>query len=485
LGCSGPRAAKVFVFVAALAALTGGWTLLGAPAPPAAAARPPAVARPLSAQLGGGYWGAPTAGYWVVAADGTAYNFASAFYGDGRSLPLAAPLVGAAADADGSGYWLVGADGGVLSFGSAGFYGSAVPFHPAAPIVGMAAAPDGKGYWLVGADGGVFSFGSAGFYGSAVPYHPLAPIVGMAANPDGSGYWLVGADGGVFSFGSAGFYGSAVPYQPLAPMVGLAAAPNGGGYWLVGRDGGVFSFGAVPFLGSAAGMGATAPVVGIAATGGAHLLPPSASGYDISQFQCPAYAGESPPPPPYAFGVTEVSGGAIDQAQPPGCYAEEAAWAGPNQLAYIFMDPPPAGTTDYYGYGYSWAQHWVAVAAAAGTHPLMWFLDVEFAGGWATDSGSQYDNSQEILGALEGLRAVGAVPGVYSTHLQWRQITGNLLSLPGLPIWMAGASDQTQALAFCSGEYSLFNGDYKAFAGGTVLMSQVAGGTYDVDYSCP
>ena len=45
----------------------------------------------------------------------------------------------------------------------------------------MAATVDGGGYWLVGADGGVLSFGDAGFHGSAAGVDLGAPVVGMTA----------------------------------------------------------------------------------------------------------------------------------------------------------------------------------------------------------------------------------------------------------------------------------------------------------------
>src|SRR5581483_9773229 len=82
------------------------------------------------------------------------------------------------------------------------------PVHLTSPVSGMALAPDGAGYWLVGSDGGVMTYGDAGFAGSAGGMHLSAPVVAMAAAPDGAGYWLVGSDGGVMTYGDAGFAGS-------------------------------------------------------------------------------------------------------------------------------------------------------------------------------------------------------------------------------------------------------------------------------------
>jgi hypothetical protein len=101
----------------------------------------------------------------------------------------------------------------------------------------MAATPDGRGYWLVGSDGGILTYGDAGFFGSAGGLHLSAPVVGMAATQGGGGYWLLGADGGIFTYGDARFSGAAAGAP--APLGGagytdLAGRP-GGGYWLLGQ----------------------------------------------------------------------------------------------------------------------------------------------------------------------------------------------------------------------------------------------------------
>ena len=118
------------------------------------------------------------------------------------------PIVGGAADATAAGYWVVAANGSVFNFGAAQLYGTENGKALDGRIVGMAATPTGRGYWLVGSDGGVFAFGAAQFYGSEGGKALLGPIVGIAATSTGKGYWLVGSDGGVFAFGTAGFHGS-------------------------------------------------------------------------------------------------------------------------------------------------------------------------------------------------------------------------------------------------------------------------------------
>jgi len=124
-------------------------------------------------------------------------------------------------DSTGYGAWGVSPWGAVVAVGDAPYFGEMqrcttsdpttglLNLAPAAPIVGIAATPDNGGYWLAGADGGVVTFGDAGFYGSAGALHLVEPVVAIASTPDGKGYWLLAADGGVFTFGDAGFYGSA------------------------------------------------------------------------------------------------------------------------------------------------------------------------------------------------------------------------------------------------------------------------------------
>src|SRR6266513_2215722 len=73
----------------------------------------------------------------------------------------------AASGAPTKGYWFVAADGGIFSYGDAPFYGSTGAIRLAKPIVGMAATPTGRGYWFVASDGGIFNYGDAQFFGSA------------------------------------------------------------------------------------------------------------------------------------------------------------------------------------------------------------------------------------------------------------------------------------------------------------------------------
>jgi hypothetical protein len=464
--------------------------------------------------------GAPTdsgQGYWMVGSDGGIFAFGdAAFHGSTGGIALVKPIVGMAADPATSGYWMVASDGGVFAFDAA-FHGSTGGIRLTQPVVGMAPTPTGNGYWLVASDGGVFAFGDARFFGSTGGIRLNRPIVGMAATSDGKGYWLVASDGGIFAFGDARFRGSTGGVRLNAPVVSMSATPDGNGYWLAASDGGVFNFGDAPFIG-AAGTNGSPPIVAILSTADGLPFPPGATGYDVSQFQCTDYpnhrSGLPANHPPVA--IVQVSGGAINQSQPPTCYPLEAQWAGPNISAYVFMNPLPAQappeslsgpagncqvgdiSCESYNFGWSWARHWVSYAHNDNTHPTLWWLDVEFNGGWNTSAAAQPTNAREIAGAVAGLRSAGVTPGIYSTNTQWTDITGNQVSFPNIDLWVPGAEavngGSFSATSFCSIPAQPVQpgnptSDYAPFAGGTTVLVQYGYGVnpqpeFDEDYAC-
>jgi hypothetical protein len=443
-------------------------------------------------------------GYWMVASDGGIFSYGDAdFYGSTGGVRLNRPIVGMAADPGTSGYWLVASDGGIFSY-DAPFEGSTGGVRLNQPVVGMAPTPSGHGYWLVASDGGIFAFGDARFFGSTGAVHLSQPIVGMAATPDGGGYWLVASDGGIFAFGDAHFYGSTGGVHLDAPVVGMQANADGDGYWLAARDGGVFTFGDAPFVGSA-GTNGSPPIVGIMATQHGYPFPPGATGYDVSQWQCSMYnPGSSLPPNGSAVAIAQVSGGALNQAQPQGCYTMEANWAGPNLSAYIYMNPLPATapqesltgpagncdagnlTCESYNFGFYWAQYWVNYARDSGTSPSQWWLDVETTNsGWNLAPSAQPANAQVIAGAVAGLQSKGVSPGIYSTHLQWGEITGYRVNFANIPLWVPGAGTLANAATFCTSP----DPDHAPFAGGHTVLVQYGYGVspapqFDQDYAC-
>jgi hypothetical protein len=464
--------------------------------------------RPLARPVVGGASTANGLGYWLVASDGGIFAFGDAgFAGSTGGIRLNRPIVGMAADPATGGYWMVASDGGVFSF-RAPFFGSTGGIRLAKPIVGMAVTPDAKGYWLVASDGGVFSFGDAGFFGSTGNVRLAQPVVGVAATPSGRGYWLVASDGGIFTFGDARFDGSTGKVRLFKPIRGMAATSDGGGYWLVASDGGMFTFGDAPFLGSTGSAPGPAPIVAVVTTRHGYPFPPGATGNDIAWPQCPVNGGTIPPAH-RLVSIVQVSNGSMNDPNANPCYRPEAAWAGSNMSAYIFVDglPSPAPSESLsgpagvchgsvacqsYNFGYWWAVHWVNYSRSLGINPTLWWLDVETDGSWNLSSSAQPSNARVIAGAVAGLRVTGGMAGIYATAYQWGVITGSNVSFPGIPLWVAGAGNVSggsySAETFCSGPVA----QHEPFAGGSVVLVQYGyapfytGPTsrYDQDYAC-
>jgi hypothetical protein len=120
-------------------------------------------------------------------------------------------------------------------------------------------------------------------------------------------------------------------------------------------------------------------------------------------------------------------------------------------------------------FGYYWTQHWIAYSRSLGITPILWFLDVESGEGFGSDFAS---NNAVINGAIAGIRAFRDTPGIYSSALQWGQITGNQASYPGISLWTPGATtlsnDPKSAMALCTGTVP----NYGPFAGGTLNLVQ-------------
>jgi hypothetical protein len=430
-------------------------------------------------------------GYWMVASDGGIFTFGDAtYYGSTGGIRLNRPIVGMAVTPSGHGYWLVASDGGIFSFGDATYFGSTGGIRLNQAIVGMAATSTGGGYWLVASDGGIFSFGDAAYFGSMGGIRLNQPIVGMAATSTGSGYWLVAADGGIFSFGDATFYGSTGGIKLNQPIAGMAGTPSGHGYWLVASDGGIFAYGDAPYLGSMGGKVLNRPIVALGVDPIGDPYPRGTTGYDISFPQC----GQTYPAPPYRVAVVGINGGRPYTPNP--CLASEAAWAGPSLTVYVNVGPlnsgdpaalhgpagscaPPDSTCQAYNWGWNAAVYDAAAAIKAGVAASVWWLDIEFANGWKTSPQDQAENARVIQGTIDGLRAQGDLPGIYSTSYQFGLIAGSQY-LPQVPLWVAGAADASQAPGFCDPSH--------AFGGGQIWLTQWTGqvgqSTFDQDYAC-
>lgn len=114
----------------------------------------------------------------------------------------------------------------------------------------------------------------------------------------------------------------------------------------------------------------------------------------------------------------------------------------------------------------------VTVAGTAGSYP--WWLDVETANTWQSDTAM---NVADLQGMVAALQADGAgTVGVYSTSAQWGTITGGAASgsLAGVPDWIPGARNLSGAQADCA---------LASFTGGSVTVTQWFSHP-DGDYAC-
>ncbi len=230
---------------------------------------------------------------------------------------------------------------------------------------------------------------------------------------------------------------------------------------------------------------------------------PSSQGFDISFPQC---GGPEPAAP--AFAIVGVNGGRAFTANP--CLAREYIWAlgaaSPVQPRVGFYmntgNPgpqasanwPPAGTMNpracdgswsidcAYDYGWFAARDAYARAhAAAGETAALahWWLDVEVANSWSTDTTS---NAASLAGAIDYLRSVNvAVTGIYALGADWEEIVGaasaadprNAPFAP-LPNWRPGARSAQDALTWCS----------RSVSGGRVVFVQFPTGGFDGNLPC-
>lgn len=489
-------------------------------------------------------------GYWVFTENGSVYNLGDAkFYGSPGSGPLPAPahyIIGLVPTRDGQGYWLIDASGEVRNYGDAPALSSLPAADATSPIVGYAVTPDQEGAWLVNGAGDVFTLGRAASYGSLAGKSLSHPIVAMAATPDGGGYWLADSAGDVFAFGDAA--DPAPPPALSSPVVSIAAAPDDLGYWAVAAGGTVISSG-VPSEGDLQNLTGSEQVVGMAAalpisTTEQSPYPSGSVGYDVNWPQCAktgsSDTGQMPGPPDdpngtasFSVAIIGVDGWAADDYN--SCLAAEVAWAEGARVAgssvpppyqlYLFLNSPsssstidasgPAGTCAdlaagarpaclAYNYGYNSALDAVGYGTSQGATAQMWWLDIEndscSSSQWNDESAGEWWscdqalNDQTIQGAIDGLRHDGRTAGVYSTSLQWNNITGHFVPAGAqLPLWIAGApwtsppypaSDHYEGtsalLAWCSGDYD--------FAGGVPSILQETPGSnnypFDPDYAC-
>jgi hypothetical protein len=235
----------------------------------------------------------------------------------------------------------------------------------------------------------------------------------------------------------------------------------------------------------------------------------SSTGYDISYPQCNGSFPSSP-----GFGIVGVNGGRPYSPNPclgAGDGPSELAWAGMSAQLYAnTADPGPTLSTHWpngqtspeqcntasnpgpntaecnYDYGWNAATDsyhdavngyvslgWAASGAPRTPVANAWWLDVESANSWTSNTTFNVDSLQ---GEVDYLKSVGAASvGFYSTASDWQTITAGTSNFSAYPSWVPGASTLTQAQANCAGQ---------GFTGGGVALTQYPYNGFDGDYQC-
>jgi hypothetical protein len=228
-----------------------------------------------------------------------------------------------------------------------------------------------------------------------------------------------------------------------------------------------------------------------------------AQGFDISFPQC-----DGPEPNAPAFAIVGVNGGRAFTGNP--CLARQYTWAltatSPTQPRVAFYmntgNPGPEASPHWpapgtvrpqacdgsasaacaYDYGWSAAEDAYARARslAGDTAALSpWWLDVEAANSWSSDTTA---NTADLQGAIDYLRSVRvAVVGIYALAADWEDIVGASTAndprnapFAGLPNWRPGARSNAEALSWCT----------RTVTGGRVLLVQFPTGGFDGNLPC-
>lgn len=242
-------------------------------------------------------------------------------------------------------------------------------------------------------------------------------------------------------------------------------------------------------------------------------------GYDISYPQC----GKRLPNDHY-FGIVGVNGGLPTTTN--SCLADQLAWANSakdgspqekvqlyvntanpaQELSYNWRSWPTSSTPENphgpcagnktndlaCSWQYGWnrsvetEQYFLAKAEAAGLSSLetgdyIWWLDVETMNSWQSGSRESLENN---VATIEGFAAYykskGATVGLYSTAIQWGEITGNFVSdtsnLNRLANWRPSGASLNNAIANC---------DLPPLTpGGFISLTQYVRKNLDHNHSC-
>ncbi len=210
--------------------------------------------------------------------------------------------------------------------------------------------------------------------------------------------------------------------------------------------------------------------------------PTGTSGIDVSYPNC-----SIKPITTSSFEVVGVNNGLNFSENP--CFAKEASWnknlslymntgypGASSANAQKYMNSPKAcAATDLnciaYDYGYNAALYSLNLASNAGLNPSMWWLDVETANSWETDT---VQNQNALQGFYDAITSTtGKEAGVYSTTAQWGSITNAWQN--NWPNWGATTVRTAKnAATFCTGHQ---------FTGGPTYLIQYQG-KVDQDYAC-
>jgi hypothetical protein len=243
------------------------------------------------------------------------------------------------------------------------------------------------------------------------------------------------------------------------------------------------------------------PAAAAAARGRGSSTP---TGNDISYPQC----GKSYPSG-QAFAIVGVNGGTASNFNP--CFSSEWAWAQtskggtPQPPAQLYVNtgnpgdvlaqynvttwPTGSVAADPYGtcsgtwtddlpcsweYGYERAQADIDFVGSANG---AWWLDIETANSWTSDTAK---NQASLEGMVFALEQAGASVGIYSSSGAWSSLFGPVApgsTLYSLAEWRPGARTLSKAEANCS--LAAFEGD------GKVEITQYVSNNLDYDYACP
>lgn len=229
------------------------------------------------------------------------------------------------------------------------------------------------------------------------------------------------------------------------------------------------------------------------------------TGYDVSYPQCNGALPSAP-----LFGVVGVNDGIVYSANP--CLAAEYTWAESSsatttpKVSFYANTADPGPTSSHwptgqttprpctspatlttacsYDYGWNAAADSFAdvarVAGAANATSAPWWLDIETANSWTSDTAN---NIADVQGALDylttpvtqGGAGVTGGAGIYTNSSSWQTITGSTSMFSSDSSWVPGATNLAAAKANCSASVT----------GGPVRLSQYPSGGFDADFACP